>query len=113
MFHRQQPSTLLQGTCLGSGQDFRQGVAFLNLERPGAGAAQCRQCGGHAQSCTDILRQNADVGALGAADSDGIIPRCRAAQVGNLINRDGARGALHRLAFAGRLVQRLAVDLDR
>ena len=76
-------------------------------------AAQRRQGRRYTESGADLLGQHTDVGALGAGHPDRVLILCGAAEVFNVIDRDGARRALNGLALAGSLVQRLAVDLDR
>ena len=99
--------------ALGSGKDLGQRVALLQRKHTRLCAAQCRQGRRYTEGGADFLSQHTDVGALGAGHPDRVLILCGAAEVFNVIDRDGARRALNGLALAGSLVQRLAVDLDR
>ena len=88
-------------------------MALGQTEHTGLRAAQGGQRGGHAEGVADLLGQHTDVGALGAGDADGVFVGRGAAEVFDVIDRDGAGRALNGLALAGSFIQRLAVDFHR
>ena len=110
--HRQHQCFQCGQTLLFGGKDLFQRVSVGFGVHPGRGAAQRAHGALLAHGGGDILQQRADIGALGALHIQHILIFCRAAAVGDAVDLNGARLALHGHALTGQLIQRLTVQLD-